>query len=171
MLFWLSLTSMGKDKITDVTNMLFVEDGQILLGYKKRGFGKGKYNGFGGKPQGKETILEAAIREAHEESGLLVEKCHPVAIVDFGQSYLLRMHVYLATKWSGQIIETEEMIPKWFQIEEIPYPLMWKDDFYWLPLVLQGKKIKATFNFMNNDDTLGTDDNDILNYQIEETDI
>ncbi|HAV19707.1 MAG TPA: DNA mismatch repair protein MutT [Firmicutes bacterium] len=162
--------SKSNNKIKDVTNMLFVKEGKILLGYKKRGFGMGKYNGFGGKPQGDETIVEAAIREAHEEAGLLIQRCHLVAIVDFGESYLLRMHVYIATEWMGQIVETDEMLPQWFNISEIPYSKMWKDDFYWLPLVLNGKKIKATFKFMNNDDTLGTADNDIIDYRIEERD-
>lgn len=34
----------------------------LLLGLKKRGFGKGKINGFGGKVEKGETILDAAIR-------------------------------------------------------------------------------------------------------------
>jgi 8-oxo-dGTP pyrophosphatase MutT (NUDIX family) len=37
---------------------------------KKRGFGNGKYNGFGGKVENGETIQQAAIRETIEESGL-----------------------------------------------------------------------------------------------------
>ena len=35
---------------------------KVLLGYKKRGFGKDKYNGFGGKVEKNESILECAIR-------------------------------------------------------------------------------------------------------------
>jgi hypothetical protein len=35
---------------------------RVLLGMKKRGFGAGKYNGFGGKVEAKETIREAALR-------------------------------------------------------------------------------------------------------------
>lgn len=34
----------------------------ILLGLKKRGFGEGKWNGFGGKVENDETIAEGAIR-------------------------------------------------------------------------------------------------------------
>jgi 8-oxo-dGTP pyrophosphatase MutT (NUDIX family) len=37
---------------------------RVLLGEKKRGFGEGYYNGFGGKVEKAETILEAAKREA-----------------------------------------------------------------------------------------------------------
>ncbi len=47
-----------------ILTLLFVlKEGQILLGMKKRGFGKGRWNGFGGKVAvGEETIEEGAIR-------------------------------------------------------------------------------------------------------------
>jgi len=35
---------------------------QILLGFKKRGFGTGHWNGFGGKVETGETIEDAARR-------------------------------------------------------------------------------------------------------------
>jgi 8-oxo-dGTP pyrophosphatase MutT (NUDIX family) len=38
------------------------EKNKILLGYKKRGFGSNKWNGFGGKLDKSETILECAKR-------------------------------------------------------------------------------------------------------------
>ena len=44
----------------------------ILLGMKLRGFGIGKWNGFGGKIEAGETIEEGAIREVHEECGIKV---------------------------------------------------------------------------------------------------
>ena len=42
------------------------EKKKILFGMKKRGFGVGKYNGFGGKVLSGETIEEAALRELQE---------------------------------------------------------------------------------------------------------
>jgi 8-oxo-dGTP diphosphatase / 2-hydroxy-dATP diphosphatase len=44
--------------------LLFVRNNfnEILLGLKKRGFGEGKWNGFGGKVNPTETITDAAIR-------------------------------------------------------------------------------------------------------------
>ena len=39
---------------------------------KKRGFGEGKWNGFGGKVEEGETILQAALRELKEECGASV---------------------------------------------------------------------------------------------------
>ena len=36
--------------------------GEILLGFKKRGFGAGRWNGFGGKVEPGETIEQGARR-------------------------------------------------------------------------------------------------------------
>ena len=35
---------------------------QVLLGYKKRGFAAGRWNGFGGKVQPNESIEDGAVR-------------------------------------------------------------------------------------------------------------
>ena len=43
----------------------------LLLGMKKRGFGEGKWNGYGGKMDiaaGDKTLKDCALRETHEES-------------------------------------------------------------------------------------------------------
>ena len=45
-----------------LTLVLVVRPGRVLLGMKKRGFGVGKWNGFGGKVQQGETIEEGARR-------------------------------------------------------------------------------------------------------------
>jgi len=46
-----------------VLTLAFVRrHGEVLLGYKKCGFGAGKWNGFGGKVEPGETIEDAAKR-------------------------------------------------------------------------------------------------------------
>ena len=46
-----------------VLTLAFIRDGErLLLGMKKRGFGAGKWNGFGGKVDPGETILQGAVR-------------------------------------------------------------------------------------------------------------
>lgn len=45
-----------------LTLVLIHQNTRLLLGMKKRGFGVGRWNGFGGKVQPGETILEAAER-------------------------------------------------------------------------------------------------------------
>lgn len=119
-------------------------DGQreILLGMKKRGFGVGKWNGFGGKVEGEETIEQGALRELEEESTLKASNMKRVGYLVFKMletAKIMRVHVFDTWSFEGTIVETEEMRPKWFLESEIPYDKMWADDPYWLPLILQGK--------------------------------
>ena len=126
---------------------------QILLGMKKRGFGVGKYNGFGGKLKLGETVEEATLREFQEESGLCSKSEHlkKMAEIDFYFPYKPEwnqtVHVYTISTFSGKPQETEEMAFQWFKRNEIPYHQMWDDDKYWLPLVLEGKCLNATVIF------------------------
>nr|CAD7569503.1 unnamed protein product [Timema californicum] len=46
-----------------LTLAIIRDGGNVLLGMKKRGFGKGKWNGFGGKVELGETIHQAAVRK------------------------------------------------------------------------------------------------------------
>ena len=127
----------------------------ICLAMKKRGFGVGKMNGVGGKVEVNETIEEAAVREANEEIGVYIKHLSKTAILDFyfshNPSWNQQVHVYLSEDWENEPQESEEMKPEWFKMEDIPYDLMWPDDRFWLPLVLLGKLVKATFTFTEND--------------------
>lgn len=143
------------------TTLCFVvAESKILLGMKKTGFGQGKYNGFGGKIEQGETVLQATVRELEEESGITVneEQLEHVGTIDFifPSSPQLRhdVHVFLARRWQGQPVETEEMKPKWFLFSDIPYSEMWQDDLYWLPKVLAGKTITGTVTFADNNEDI-----------------
>ena len=124
---------------------------------KKRGFGVGKWNGFGGKVLPTETIEEAARREVQEEAGIQVKDLNKVGILDFifcGSTEILEVHVFKSEKFSGIITESEEMKPQWFHLDEIPFDQMWPDDPFWIPLFLSGKKFKGTFSFGESDTIL-----------------
>ena len=56
---------------------------KVLLGMKKRGFGAGRWNGFGGKVKDGESIKEAAKREVVEEVGLKVKELEKMGIINF----------------------------------------------------------------------------------------
>ena len=133
-----------------LTLCLIQKDGQMLLGMKKRGFGMGKWNGFGGKVGGGETIEEAMRRELREESGLTAIMLEKVGVLDFSWKAkpedILEVNIFKADV-SGQPVETEEMVPQWFDIDEIPFESMWADDKYWIPLFLEGKNFKGEFIF------------------------
>lgn len=127
---------------------------KILLGLKKRGFGMGRWNGFGGKVSSSETIENAAKRELQEEAGIKVERLDKVGVLEFefkGDPEILEVHIFKSDNFSGEPIESEEMKPQWFDINEIPFEKMWPDDEYWLPLFLKGKKFKGRFLFGKSD--------------------
>ena len=139
------------------TLLFLLRNEEILLAMKKRGFGSGRWNGVGGKVETNETIEQALVRESQEEINVTPLKFHKVAVHDFtfpdGNSDML-VHAYLCTKWEGTPVETEEMAPRWFKLTDIPYDEMWPDDRYWMPLVLQGKLVEATFSFDAEDNML-----------------
>ena len=123
---------------------------KILLGLKKRGFGAGRWNGFGGKLKDNESIEEATKRELSEEAGVIVQKIEQIGIMDFSWNNKLEtIEVYLfkAGNFEGEPKESEEMKPQWFFIDEIPFKEMWPDDIHWIPLFLKGKKFKGKFLF------------------------
>ena len=55
------------------TLCFLIRKNEICLAMKRHGFGKGKWNGVGGKVDEGETIEKAAIRELYEEVGVSVE--------------------------------------------------------------------------------------------------
>ena len=125
-------------------------DGEILLGMKKRGFGAGRWNGFGGKLEEGESIESAAARELKEEADIEAGGMEKVGILEFSFLHdpkLLEVHVFKITDFTGEPIETEEMRPQWFAFDHIPFHQMWSDDEFWLPLLLDGKKFKGRFLF------------------------
>jgi 8-oxo-dGTP diphosphatase len=125
---------------------------------RKRGFGVNKWNGFGGKVVDGEKIEEAAVREVFEEINVKVKDLEKVGEIEFyfphKQEWNQTVHVFIAKNWEGKIKETEEMKPKWFSINSIPYDEMWVDDRYWLPQVLEGKRVKARFVFGEDNNSL-----------------
>lgn len=144
----------------ETTLCLLKKENEILLAMKKRGFGEGKYNGVGGKIEGGETPDEAMIRETKEEILVTPTQYEKVGIIEFdefykGQKERVMFHLYIASEWQGEPTESDEMKPEWFDIQSIPYDKMFPDDKYWLPLILEGRKIKAYFDFDEEWNLLG----------------
>ncbi len=128
---------------------------RVLLGMKKRGFGAGRWNGFGGKVLLGEKIEEAVCRELFEEAGIKAKKIEKMGILEFqflaNKSEILEVHIFKTGDFSGKPTESEEMRPKWFDESEIPFSKMWPDDCFWIPIFLAGKKFKGKFLFGESD--------------------
>ena len=133
-------------KMTTIS--FLVNGGRVLLAEKKRGFGLGFLNGYGGKVQEGETPAEAAVRELREEASITVAPAtlDKVAVIEFfdGDDPVTECHIFFCTAWSGEPQESEEMAtPEWFDRAHPPFERMWAADRVWLPLVFGGQKIQA----------------------------
>jgi 8-oxo-dGTP pyrophosphatase MutT (NUDIX family) len=129
------------------TIVFLVKRDDVYLSEKKKGFGKGFLNGYGGKV-GEESIEAAAVRELYEEAGVKADpaKLEKAAVIDFynGEELLYECHVFFTDDWIGEPRESEEMaLPRAYTRASLPYEKMWQADRSWLPLVFSGKKIRA----------------------------
>ena len=142
----------------DAVILFVIANGRILLIHKKRGLGHGKVNGPGGRVDPGETTMEAAIRETREEVGLTTSDLAERAVLQFifTDGYSLEVTVFTTQTWSGTLMETDEALPFWCDLSEIPYDSMWADDRHWLPLVLNGSYVRAQFTF-DEDEMLESD--------------
>lgn len=139
------------------TGLYFIKNGKILLGRKKKGFGKDKLLGIGGKVDAGETIAEAVSRECLEEVRVKPIGFQKIAIIDFYFPLLDKFKFwnqqviyYVARDWEGEITETEEIFPAWFDITKIPFAEMWPDAQYYLPSIVAGNYIEAEFLYNEN---------------------
>ncbi len=100
----------------------------ILLARKARGFGKGKWVGFGGKLNPGETPMQANYREMLEETGVCVDdatKCGLILFTfDCKPNLFLEVHVFCSAKSFDNVTlddEFEGTTPTWFNENEIPF--------------------------------------------------
>lgn len=133
-------------KITTIS--FLVKGDEVFLSEKRRGFGVGFLNGYGGKAAAGEDVRTAAVRELREEAAVDADpkRLQKVAVVDFfdGDEHIFECHVFFLAEWRGDPEETEEMaLPQLYPIANLPYERMWKSDRVWLPLIFSGKKIRA----------------------------
>lgn len=138
-----------------IVNLALIFDNEkVLLAMKKRRYGAGKWNGYGGKLEPGETVEESLVREVREESGLRVKDFDKIGLVTYVSDVEddpMEVHVYKIIKYEGEPVETEEMTPKWFKYSEIPFDDMWLGDRELFPLFYGGKKIVANYHFIDDD--------------------
>ena len=137
------------------TLLHIIKDGKILLAEKKRGFGKGLFNGVGGKVEENETIEEAMIRETKEEIGVTPTNYvkHGLLVFDEfvkGERTKVFMNIYTAYDYLGEPVESDEMKPVWFLLDQIPYDKMFADDKFWMNNILEGHSFVGSFVYDEN---------------------
>lgn len=137
-------------RATDRATLCFViQDGRVLLIRKKRGLGAGKINGPGGKVDPGETVEQCAARETSEE--LLIEPTglrHAGRLLfQFTDGYGIDVTVFRADGFSGVPTETDEAIPIWADLDQVPFQEMWQDDELWFPYLLSREPFVGRFIF------------------------
>ena len=134
----------------ELATLCLVRDHErILMIRKKRGLGAGKINGVGGRLERGELPLAGILREAREELGITLTD--PIKRGElhfqFLDGYSLFCTVFVASRFAGTPIETEEAVPLWFDLCQLPFNEMWEDDKLWLPQALEGKSFRGYFVF------------------------
>lgn len=135
-----------------------VRDGAVLLGHKRRGFGAGKIVGIGGKVEPGESLVQAAVRELSEESGLVADPADAdlVAHLDFRfphrPGWDMTSHVFVVRRWTGQVRPCEEITPEWFRLDGLPFGQMWDESRVWLPHVVRGERVEARVVYAADND-------------------
>ena len=101
-----------------------------------------------------ETPLQCAIREVQEELHITVTDPKKMGELYFDMSTMpnIHCHVFMATEFTGTPTDTDEAIPMWKHVDEIPYDRMWDDDQFWLPQMIQGQQFIGRFIF--DDETI-----------------
>ena len=135
---------------------------EVLLGRKKTGLGTGKIVGLGGHVEPGESAAEAAAREAKEESGICVTQgsltlaAHVTFLFPAHPSWDMEVEIFTAADWSGEPAESGEIRPQWFPVTALPFDRMWQDAGQWLPRVLAGERLSATFTYAEDNESVAT---------------
>ena len=100
-------------------------------------------------------------RELAEESGVVAEEenVRQVGRIHFefvGDPVWMDVHIYALEKYSGEVTETDEMKPAWFDanLKTLPFSEMWPDDKFWFPFLLSKTPFFAYFQFLGLDKIL-----------------
>jgi 8-oxo-dGTP diphosphatase len=133
---------------------------RVLLGIKKTGFGQGKYVAVGGHLETGETPEQAAKREFLEETSAEVTGLTLKARVTFEFSakpeWNMQASVFESFSWQGQLLESAELAPQWFELTSLPLAQMWDDAQYWVRQVLSGGCFDACMVYGNDNQTVQT---------------
>ena len=142
------------------TTLCYIErDGAYLMLHrtkKTNDENHDKWIGIGGKFEAFESPYDCVVREAKEETGLILTAPRYRGIVTFVSDQMPvaeYMHLFTADRFTGEIISCDEGDLEWIKIEDLLRLPMWEGDkifldllqtdepFFSLKLVYEGEKL------------------------------
>lgn len=142
----------ARETLPEATLCHVVDGDRTLLIRKQRGVGAGKLIGPGGKLEGDETPRECVVREVREELAIRVcDPAHAGAFAYWADDWSAVVHVFRASSYEGTPSETDEAVPVWVPVDDLPTAEMWATDREWLPAVLDGDRFRGTFVYHEGD--------------------
>ena len=121
---------------------------------KENDYHKGKWNGLGGKFEPGESPEECAIREIKEESGLIVENVSLKGLITFPMFDEVEdwyVFLFVADKFTGELIDSNEGVLKWIPNEELTKINLWEGDKYFIPWLFGDKFFSAKFLYQKGE--------------------
>ncbi len=121
---------------------------QVLLGCKKKGeIGTNTLNGPGGKVEIGESLTECLLRETQEELNITLNPDHleKMGVITFfhEQKPDFEVHIFHTEYFLGTPQETKDMIPNWYDIDNLPFDKMLESDRVWFSKMVNGEKFNA----------------------------
>ena len=142
------------------TTLCYMErDGQYLMLHrikKQHDASHGKWIGVGGKCEADESPDECMLREVREETGLQVLDWRYRGIVTFVSDEWPSeyMHLFTATRWSGQLSPCDEGELAWVSWADIPGLSLWEGDRIFLRLIMDPQQPFFSLKLIYRGDTL-----------------
>ena len=104
---------------------------------KEEDVNEGKWIGIGGRIEEGETPEQCLVREAKEETGLLLTSYQYRGIVHFrSEDYEdEEMHLFTADAFEGELTECNEGVLKWIDRDKLYDLPMWEGDKLFLGLI------------------------------------
>ena len=84
----------------------------------------------------------------------LREAAHITFLFPTRPAWDMTVAVFTAGTWSGEPAETDEIRPEWFPVAALPLDRMWDDGKRWVPRVLAGERLRATFSYAPDCETV-----------------
>ncbi len=121
---------------------------------KENDMHQGKWNGLGGKLEAGETPEECVTREVREESGLTIREPALKGFLTFpgfANDEDWYAFVFVARKFEGELIDSQEGFLDWMDDSELPNLNLWKGDHIFLPWLEKPGFFSGTFVYLNGE--------------------